>query len=142
MQCRRHGIRAGLTIIELLCVIAIIMVLAGLLLGPAGRVLKRVRADKWSEESSTRLDGVVQQLQQCFRGKQDFPLVTLEWIEANHVVSAFELDFLKDRRVMFIPFSGSDPDEKVIIRVELDRGYLTDAGFLTETKGHIARAPE
>lgn len=46
MRFTRHGIRAGLTLIELLCVIAIIMVLAGLLLGPASRVLRRVCADQ------------------------------------------------------------------------------------------------
>jgi prepilin-type N-terminal cleavage/methylation domain-containing protein len=92
MRFTRHGIRAGLTLIELLCVIAIIMVLAGLLLGPASRVLRRVCADQWAEESSVRLDAVVEQLQKCLQGRQDFPVVTLEWIEANHLVSAFELE--------------------------------------------------
>jgi prepilin-type N-terminal cleavage/methylation domain-containing protein len=135
-------IRAGLTLIELLCVIAIILVLAGLVLGPASRALHRVRADKWAEDSAIRLQATVEQLQKHFQGKHDFPPVMLENIETEHLVGPAELGFLKDRRVTFIPFAGSDPDEKVVIRVELERGYLTEGGFQTETKGAITAVPE
>ena len=139
---RGQRIRAGLTLIELLCVIAIILVLAGLVLGPAARALHRVRADKWGEDSAVRLQTTVKQLQKHFQGKRDFAPVTLERIETEHLVGPAELDFLKDRRVTFIPFDGSDPDEKVVIRVELERGYLTESGLQTETKGAITSLPE
>ena len=142
MRFTRHGIRRGLTLIELLCVIAIIMVLAALVLGPANRVLKRVRADQWADVSSARLQSTVEQLQKHFQGRPNFPLVTLERIEREHLVSSIELDFLKDRRVRFVPFSAFDPDEKIFIRVSLDRGYLTEAGMLTESKGRITKLPE
>jgi type II secretory pathway pseudopilin PulG len=129
-------------LIELLCVIAIILVLAGLVLGPAARALHRVRADKWGEDSAVRLQTTVEQLQKHFQGKRDFAPVTLERIETEHLVGPAELDFLKDRRVTFIPFAGFDPDEKVVIRVELERGYLTESGLQTETKGAITSLPE
>jgi prepilin-type N-terminal cleavage/methylation domain-containing protein len=140
--CGRRPIRAGLTLIELLCVIAIILVLAGLVLGPAGRALQRVRADKWGEDSSVRLQATVEQLRKHFQGRQDFAPVTLESIEAGRLVGPLELDFLKDHRVTFIPFAGADPDEQVVIRVKLERGYLTEPGQQTATKGEITEVPE
>ena len=139
---RGQRIRAGLTLIELLCVIALILVLAALVLGPAARALHRVRADKWAEDAAVHLRATVGQLQKHFQGKRDFAPVTLERIEAERLVGPAELDFLKDRRVSFIPFAGSDPDEKVVIRVEMERGYLTESGIQTEVKGAITRMPE
>jgi competence protein ComGC len=133
---------AGVTLIELLCVIGIIMVLAGLLLGPATRVLQRVRADKWGEETSIRLASIVEQLQKHFRGKEDFPSVTLDRIDSERLVGSFERSFLHDHRVTFTPFAGSDPDEKVVIKVEVQRGYFTDPGIQSATKGDITKLPE
>lgn len=142
MPCGHPRRHAGLTLIELLCVIAIILVLAGLVLGPAGHALRRVRADKWGEDSSVRLRATVEQLQKHFQGRKDFAPVTLEAIEARRLVGPLELDFLKDHRVTFIPFAGTDPDEQIVIRVELERGYLTEAGQQTTTKGDITKLPE
>jgi hypothetical protein len=131
-----------LTLIELLCTIAIILVLAGLVLGPASHVLRRVRADKWGEDSSAHLQATVEQLRKHFQGKHGFAPVTLERIETDRLLGSSELEFLKDRRVTFIPFADSDPDDKVVIRVEVERGYLTEAGVRVETKGEITRLPE
>lgn len=135
--------QAGLTLIELLCVIAIILVLAGLVLGPAARALRRVRADKWAADAEIHLQATVEQLQQHFQGKADFAPVTLERIETEHLVGPLELNFLKDPRVTFTPFAGAESDEKVVIRVVLERGYLTDPGQETEkTKGEITQLPK
>lgn len=134
--------RDALTLIELLCVIAIIMVLAGLLLGPATRALSRLRADQWGEESSARLDSTVEQLRRHFRGRADFPQVTLEEIESKHLVGSQELAFLKDHRVTFFPFAGSDPDNQVVIHIDVRRGYWTDPETRTALKGTITSPPE
>ena len=120
---------------------AIILVLAGLVLGPATRALKRVRADKWGEESAIHLHATMKQLQKQFQGNHDFALVTLETLETNRWLDPAELDFLKDRRVTFSPFGGSDPSEKVVIRVVVDQGFWTDAGVLVERKGAITDLP-
>lgn len=150
MLCRKQQVKRvprdlpvqGFTLLELLCVMAIITVLASLLLGPACRVLQRVRADQWSEDASTLLRSTVSQLNQHFQGERQFPLVTLERIEAKRLFGPTELRFLKDRRVTFIPFDGSDPDDKIVIRVQLRSGFLTDGGQLTESKEAITRMPD
>lgn len=139
---RGQRTHAGLTLLELLCVIAIILVLAGLVMRPAARALQRARADKWAADAEIRLQATVEQLQQHLQGKVDFAPVTLGRIEAEHMVGPLELKFLKDSRVTFTPFAGADPEEKVVIQVELQRGHWTDPGQATETKGAIVQLPK
>jgi prepilin-type N-terminal cleavage/methylation domain-containing protein len=139
---QRGSIRRGFSLIELLCVMAIITVLAGLVLGPASRALRKVRAEKWADDAEVQVQTTVRQLRTHFQGKQTFPRVTLQHLETNGLVGPVQLDFLKDRRVTFIPFAGSDPDEQVVIRVQLEKGFLTDGGVLIETKSRITKPPE
>ncbi len=137
----RAGIR-GLTLVELLCVISIITVLASLLLGPASRVLTRVRADQWCEQATISLEETVHQLNQHFQGLDEFPSVTLEQIQAQGLVKPAQLHFLKDRRVTFIPFKGSDPGDKIVIHVQIKRGFWTESSELVEHKESITRVPK
>ena len=132
-------IRNGYTLIELLCVIAIIVVLASMVLGPASRVLQRVRADQWAEQSGTHLQATVDQLQRHFGGKRDFPTVSLQQIASEKLIAPAELSFLKDRRVTFLPFAGSDPDTNLVLIVQIKRGFWTETNLLTATKGDITR---
>jgi prepilin-type N-terminal cleavage/methylation domain-containing protein len=131
----------GFSLLELLCVMAIIVVLASLLLGPASRILGRVLADKWYDEASNRLSETVNQLNQHFQGLDRFPLVTIDTIEAQGLLKPAELSFLKDPRVTFVPFTGSDPDDKIVIHVQLKRGFWTESSELTERKEAITRVP-
>jgi len=133
---------AGFTLVEMLCVFAIIMVLTTLFLGPASRILQRVRNDKWAEDATELLRSSVTQLNQHFQGLQAFPTVTLESIEAQALVRPAELRFLKDRRVTFLPFAGSDSDSNTVIFVVLKRGFFTDPGYLSERKQAITRVPD
>jgi prepilin-type N-terminal cleavage/methylation domain-containing protein len=135
-------VRLGFTLIELLCVIVVIAILVGLVLRPASRVLHRARADQWENRSSVQVQAVVDQLKKHFQGKNDFPLVTLERIETEQLLRPAQIAFLKDSRVEFLPFASSDADEKIVIRVALERGYLSEPGYLTENKGHITALPE
>ena len=141
-QHNRNRLTCGLTLLELLCVISIIAVLASILIGPADRVLQRVLADKWSEDAGILLAAVTEQLNQHFQGEQAFPLVTLERIEAEGLVKPAELRFLKDPRVTFVPFAGSDPDDKIVILVQLKRGFFTETNMLSHRKEAVTRVPK
>jgi hypothetical protein len=138
-ECRRL---AAVTLMELLCVIALIAILAGLLLGPVSRAMHRAWAMQWGQDAPVRFDAVVTRLQRCFQGRTDFPPVTLAALEAGGVLEPSQLRFLRDRRVTFTPFAGSDPDEQVVIRVRVDRGFLTEPDTLTATKGDLTRLRE
>jgi prepilin-type N-terminal cleavage/methylation domain-containing protein len=132
---------AGFSMLELLCVMGIILVLASLMFGPITRVLGRVLADQWSDQAENLLHRTVHHLNQYFQGMDNFPLVTLDFIEAKGLLKPDELSFLKDRRVTFIPFAGSDPDNQVVIAVQLKHGFWTEAGEITESKQAITRVP-
>jgi prepilin-type N-terminal cleavage/methylation domain-containing protein len=132
----------GVTLLELLCVISIIVVLASLLLGPAARVLQRVLADQWSDQASNLLAETVSQLNQRFQGLDSFPPVTIEQIEAQSLLKRAELLFLKDPRVTFVPFAGSDPGDKIVIQVQIKRGFWTEGNELIERKEAITRSPK
>ena len=121
---------------------AIISILATLILGPSIRVLQRVRADQWADVATTDLRLTVSQLRAHFQGQVDFPLVTLDAVESMRLVRPAQLRFLKDPQVTFIPFSGADPGEQVVIEVRLHRGFLTDLSHLEATKGEITRPPD
>ena len=118
---------------------AIILVLASLLLGPASRILGRVLADQWSEQASGLLSETVSDLNQHFQGSENFPLITLERLESEGWLKPRHLGFLKDRRVTFIPFAGSDPDDKIVIVVRLKRGFWNEANELSERKEAITK---
>ncbi len=141
MRSGRHH-RTGFTLLELLCVIAIITILAGLLLGPVSRALQKARAMKWGNEAPVLLDATVTELRRHFRGMRDFPPVTLELLETGRLLEEAQLRFLKDRRVRFFPFTGADADDRVVIEVRIDAGVLVAAGTLRATKGEITRPPE
>jgi prepilin-type N-terminal cleavage/methylation domain-containing protein len=141
-QPERPAVASGFTMLELLCVIGIITILATLLLGPASRVLGRVLADKWSEDASVLLDATVKSLNQHFQGQARLGLVTLQRIEAEGLLKPAELQFLKDRRVTFFSFNDADPGDKVVILVQLKRGFWTERSALTELKDALVRGPE
>jgi prepilin-type N-terminal cleavage/methylation domain-containing protein len=139
IRCR-SGL-TGLTLIELLCVIAIITVLAALLLGAANRVLQKVRADQWTEQAEEHLWQIAEKLQTEYQGKRTFPLVTLADLESHGTLNPAQIRFLEDSRVTFTPFAATDDDEKVVISVQLDKGFWGAAGFRTATKGEITKSP-
>jgi hypothetical protein len=133
---------SGFSLLELLFVISIIIVLASLFLGPASRVLGRVLADQWYDQASNLLRETVNELNQRFQGLDSFPLVTLERIEAQGLLKPRELRFLKDPRVTFVPFTGSDPGDKIVIQVQLKRGFWTEGSELIERKEAITHVPK
>jgi prepilin-type N-terminal cleavage/methylation domain-containing protein len=137
-----HRQSAGVTLLEVLCSIVLITILAALLLGPVSRALRRARAMKWGDQAPVLLESTVSQLKKCFQGKTDFPPVTLAALEVGSLLEPSQLQFLKDRRVTFVPFAGADPDEQVVIKVRLEPGFLVEAGQLTATKGEITKPPD
>ncbi len=138
---RRAPCRA-FTLIELLCTIAIIAVLASLLLGASGRVLKRMRAAEWGDKAPVQLDLVREKLRKRFQGLDAFPTVTLEKLEADGVLQPTQIRFLNDKRVAYVPFSGVDPTNLVVVAVRIDSGFFTDRATLVLTKGEIVEPPQ
>lgn len=130
------------TLIELLCVMAIIAILAGLLLGPAGRILGRARAMQWADHASAQTEAIRSQLHKILGGQKEFAQLSLGTLESTGWISAAQSRFLRDRRVHFTPFAGSDPDTLPVIVVEIKPGFLTSEGAITVTKGELTASPD
>ena len=121
---------------------AIVAMLATLLLGPAGKALSSARAMQWADKARFMTGEISARLNSIFAGQTSFPLVTLDQLEQDNVLTTSQAGFLRDSRVRMTPFAGNDPDTLVVIHVTLKRGFLTDAGALTVTKGEITAVPK
>lgn len=131
--------RTGFTLIELLCVMAIIGVLAGLLLGPAARILGNARAMQWGDRAQHQTAQIREQLHKVLAGQKEFDRLTLETLTAANWISSEQVRFLKDSRVKFTPFTGTDPDALKVIEVQIKAGFLTGREVLVVTKFDLTK---
>lgn len=138
---KRPGPR-GVTLIELLCALAIIAVLATLLLGPAGRALGKARAMQWNNRAEVLTGEITDRLRTVFAGQKEFRRVNLTDLERDGVLLGSQVRFLRDPRVTFNPFAGTDPDELPVIQVRLKPGFLDSGGSLVVDKGELTREPK
>lgn len=132
----------GVTLIELLCAMAIIAVLATMLLGPAGRALGKARAMQWNNRAEVLTGEITERLRAVFAGQKEFRRVTLADLERDGVIFSSHARFLRDSRVTFTPFAGSDPDELPVIQVRLQPGFLGGSGILMVDKGALTQDPK
>lgn len=132
----------GVTLIELLCAMAIVAVLATLLLGPASKALGKARAMQWADKAGFMTGEITVRLNQIFAGQKEFTRVTLEKLAADNLLTESQVRFLRDQRVRFTPFAGNDPDSLAVIHVTLKPGFLTDGGAITVSKGEITAEPK
>ena len=130
---------AGVTLIELLCALAIIAVLATLLLGPAGRALGKARALQWNDRAHALTGEITDRLYGVFVGQKEFQRVTLADLERDGLVTTAQARFLRDDRVRFTPFAGSDPDDLPVIQVTFKPAFLDPGGTVQVTKGDLTR---
>lgn len=130
---------AGVTLIELLCTMAIIAVLATMLLGPAGRALAKARAMQWNNRARVTTGEITERLRAVFAGQTAFRRITLEELERDGVLPGSQASFLRDSRVTFTSFAGVDPDGQPVIEVRLKPAFLDSGGTMVLSKGDLTR---
>lgn len=118
---------------------AIIAVLAGLLLGPAARILGNARAMQWADRATHETAQIQVQLHKVLAGQKGFQRLNIEGLAAANWITASQARFLRDSRVKFTPFAGPDPDTLPVIEVQIKAGFLTSAEVLVVTKADLTK---
>ncbi len=72
--------KSGVSLIELLCAITIIMILAALLLGPILKAYKRVKNFAGEMESPTLVHRVVKRLRSFHEAHKSYPVLTADYL--------------------------------------------------------------
>jgi len=136
METRSTGPRSGVSLIELLCVIVIILILAGLLLGPVLRAYRKAKTFAGELEGPGVVEVAVERLRRFHQAHPTYGPLTADYLHRQAIFDSKFMKYMSERKVSYVAFSSSDPDDKVIVR------YLfstNDSGFVI--KGQVTTAP-
>jgi prepilin-type N-terminal cleavage/methylation domain-containing protein len=117
------------TLIELLCVMAIIGILAGLFLGTAGRTYKRVKDFAGEMDGPAYLDELRNRFIAFARAQPDFPRLTRDELLRACPVSSRCERWLRSAAVDYFPVAGADPDMQVVLAVTTGEGKKQSTQF-------------
>jgi prepilin-type N-terminal cleavage/methylation domain-containing protein len=127
---RRGQCGRGFSLIELLCVMAIISILASMLLGAAGRAYQRAKRFAGEMDGPAYLDEVRTKVARYAQAHPTFPELSITTLARECQLSSRCVAFLRSREVIYVPFSSADPDEKVVIV------QIVGAGKAAEARGY------
>jgi len=110
----------GLTLVELLLVIAIIGILASLLFGAIYKAHAYAKDQTWRAEARSAYVRIRDRLSGYCQSHSTCPVLTAKELHQLGVFDDSIMDFLDCPHVQFTPFSSDDPDDKTILRIPND----------------------
>ena len=129
---------SAVTLIELLCVIAIIAILASLLLPVAGRALRRVQAMSEESEVPVIVAMIEDRVRGYCHGRAQFQFDSRDDLKDKVGLAPKCSDLLYATRTVFVPFTHLDPTNKVVMTFHYGRNYRLSS---TLTKGDLTITP-
>ena len=131
-----HRARAGFSLVELMCVITIILILASLMMGPVLRAYKKARNFGWENDAPQLTDRFIDRMKQHFGEAPLYPELNVEQLFEGGLIDHQLRIFLKDKRVQFFPFSSKAPDEMIVLEVTISKKatYIVRKGDLKPPK--------
>ena len=136
---RRPCACRGVSLIEMLCVMTIITILASLLVPTVMRVFARVRA--WAEE--TEAPEIQNLLEHEIRGycavNTNYQFASKTDLADRCGLAPKAKDWVKASTTDFVPFGALDDTNKLVLAVHLGRNHATVYSF---TKGDLTITPQ
>jgi len=129
MKPVRPSSRAAVSLIELLCVMAIIDILAGLLLGSVGRAYKRAKQFGQEMNEPAHVDELRTKVIAYAQAHPVFPRLSLDDLVRVTAINSRCERWLRSPEVEYMSFASSDPDEKVVLAVTRGEGTKRFAQF-------------
>jgi type II secretory pathway pseudopilin PulG len=109
--------KSAYTFVELLLVIGIIAILASLLLGAIYKANQYAKHKIFLTEAYNAISQIERQLGRYYESRTNYPALTADELYRQGVFNQQTMDFLSYPEVSFYPFSSSDSDDKIILRV-------------------------
>jgi prepilin-type N-terminal cleavage/methylation domain-containing protein len=110
--------QSGLTLVELLVVMAIIGILASLLLGAVYRAHAYAKDKTWRLQAYSFCEYIQERLLRHYQSQTNYPALTSTQLYQRGVFDDRIMGFLSCPHVQFIPFSSRDKDDKTILRID------------------------
>ena len=111
--------QSGFSLIELMCVLAIILILVGLMMGPITRAY--TKAKNFENDSYQLTDRFIDRMKQHFGSAPEYPALTVDQLYEGGLIDSTLRKFLRDKRVQFFPFSSKSLDEMVVLYVQVSK---------------------
>jgi prepilin-type N-terminal cleavage/methylation domain-containing protein len=139
LQLRRPNRAArAFSLLELLCVIAIISILASMLLVAVSNWVARAKAPGWMDQARERAARAQVALARHYQNHRVPDPLTPDQLRDLSIITRDIHLFLKDKRVTFRPFASDDPNELIVLEVGPLRGLLGPTSAIRISKGSIA----
>jgi len=114
----KYQLIRGVTLVELLVVIGIICILASLSLGAVHKAHAYAKDRAWRLQAYSYYDYIREHLFRFYQSQTSYPTLSAAELYQRGVFDNRILDFLSCKHVEYFPFSVSDRDEKVVLKID------------------------
>ncbi len=133
---QRASARRGFSLIELLCVLAIISILASLLLTAVSRAYRRVKRFGGEMNAPAYIDQIRSRTLVYFEHTTSYPELGRDEFIRRCGIGSQAAAFLRSAEVVYVPFSSASPDDQLVIIQQVGQGR--DQTFNGYSKGWLS----